>query len=317
MSQPPPDLFPQRPVRSEFGRTGLARSGFGRRRFLWPPSYRARRVITISIVAIILVLVLRAVFDGSSLMAPGSVATIKAEGAWKQRPEQPGGLDIPNQKVQVYQELDNKTATTPAAEHLMPPPEAPQASATSAPPPPAVPAAAPQIESLTPPKLEIDSIPTTVIESPPAPAIAPAPVSTQAPAPVAAPTPAPVTAQAPTPAPVSSVSAAPAAAKPPAKAKPPLTIAQVLKDVQTAPKTDRIVQLASVPDEATARDMADKLQTRYASVLGSAQLRVVRANVAGKGIYYRIQSQPIAGGDAGKICSAIKQMKAGCILVRP
>jgi hypothetical protein len=284
------------------------------------PSYRTRRIITVSVVLILLGAGSRLIFGGSSQHS-GEIATIKAEGAWKQKPEQPGGIDIPHQDVQVYQALDHKDDTKPPVEHLLPPPEVPQpvpmssVSPTSPPSP-----TAPPMENLTPPKLEIDNIQTTVVPAPAA-APAPAPIPTPAPSPVPAPV---VTATvAAPPSPSSSPIPAPPAAQPvtaPAKlpAKPaPQTIEQVLKNVESAPKTDRVVQLASMQDQVAAQDMAEKLQIRYAEILGSAQLRVVRANVTGKGIYYRIQSPVVSGEQASGICAEIKKMKAGCILVRP
>jgi hypothetical protein len=96
-----------------------------------------------------------------------------------------------------------------------------------------------------------------------------------------------------------------------------MTITQVLKDVGTAPKSSRVVQLASVQDQASAQGMANDLQNKYASVLGSAQLHIIEAHIAGKGTYYRIQSQPLPGDNASGICDALKKMKAGCILVKP
>jgi len=59
-----------------------------------------------------------------------------------------------------------------------------------------------------------------------------------------------------------------------------------------------------------------RLQRRYASILDEAQLRVVQADLGEKGIYYRIQSQPISDERANKICASVKKLKAGCILVR-
>jgi hypothetical protein len=92
-------------------------------------------------------------------------------------------------------------------------------------------------------------------------------------------------------------------------------MAQVLKDTAKSGKTVR-VQLASVPDETSANQMVKQLQSRYASVLGDAHLRLVRVDLGDKGIYYRIQSQPVSEGRANDICAAFKKMKAGCILVR-
>ena len=75
------------------------------------------------------------------------------------------------------------------------------------------------------------------------------------------------------------------------------------------------IQLASLPNEAQARAMMEKLQQKYAAKLGGAKLRVVRADLGSRGIYYRIQSQSLAEGEANRVCSALKQTNAGCILV--
>lgn len=311
MNPSPPDLFPQRPVRSDFGRT---------------PSYRARRIITVLVVTIALVVAYHFIFGGTSLMHSGEIATIKAEGAWKQRPQQPGGLDIPNQNVQVYQALDNKEDAKTSIDHLLPPPEVPQPVPTTVSPSnsaPSVVSAAPQIERLTPPKLEIDNIPAPIADAPlasvssaPAPPVSSPNVSTEAPA--AAPIAAPVTPVAAPPGPpVTANKIAPQAVA--VKAKPPaaMTIAQVLKDVKSSSKNNRAVQLASVPDQGAAQTMAEKLQSQYSSVLGTTQLHVVQADIAGKGTFYRIQSSPVSDDRANDICAELKKMKAGCILVRP
>ena len=60
----------------------------------------------------------------------------------------------------------------------------------------------------------------------------------------------------------------------------------------------------------------ERLQTHYASVLGDAQLHVVKADLGSKGVFYRIRSQPLTKNEATMICDGIKKMKAGCILVR-
>ena len=63
--------------------------------------------------------------------------------------------------------------------------------------------------------------------------------------------------------------------------------------------------------------MANKLQSHYGGVLGSAELRAVRADLGHKGIYYRIQTQALSEQQASKICAALQRENVGCILVKP
>jgi hypothetical protein len=77
-----------------------------------------------------------------------------------------------------------------------------------------------------------------------------------------------------------------------------------------------VVQLAALPDEHAATVMAQKLQIKYQSILGSAHLHPVRADLGAKGIFYRIQSQPLSDSQAKSVCAALKNQNAGCLLVR-
>lgn len=288
MNQLPPELFSQRPVRSEWARA---------------PSYRMRRIITVTVCVLLITGILYRAFSWTS-PKPGEIPTIKAEtGTWKQRPEQPGGIDIPHQDVQVYQELDGKDAAKPGIEHLLPPPEVPQAATAPAPvvsnlPPPVA------AEPLMPPKIETTVTNVTPAAPMPVPApVASAPVETR-PAPQPAPQAAPVTA------PVDS--AVVPKPVPAAKAKPAAT-AQPQKTVSG--KSGHAVQLASVQGEDAAKAIMQKLQIHYASTLGDVQLHLVRADLGAKGIYYRIRSETLPDNQAREICAALAKAKAGCILV--
>jgi len=212
---------------------------------------------------------------------PGEIPTIKAEGPYKQRPDQPGGIDIPHQDVQVYHEIDGSAAAgnaKPVLEHMLPPPEAPNV------PPPApvqaitgadnAPAA--RVENLAPQRQAV--VQTTVTSAPAV--VVPAPEPVPAAAPVVEPT----------------VVANPA---------PP------------AGKDGVVVQLASSQDRHAADGMARKLQNKYQAILGVAHLHVLRADLGAKGIFYRIQSQPLAEAQAKSICASLKKTNAGCLLVRP
>src|SRR5689334_6764267 len=111
-------------------------------------SYRVRRIITCIVLVLLVAGAGYAIF--SLNRKPGEIPTIQAEGTLKQKPEQPGGLDVPNQDVLAYQQIDNSGAKPGATEHLLPPPETPQPAA--APPPPAPAAKGPVPSSPTFPR---------------------------------------------------------------------------------------------------------------------------------------------------------------------
>ncbi|MDR3449380.1 MAG: SPOR domain-containing protein [Alphaproteobacteria bacterium] len=293
--QQPHELFvSERPVRSDF-----ARHDPGRDRV-----YARRRIATI---IVLLLIVGGAVYGiwGRGARNPADIPVIKAEGGYKQKPADPGGIDIPHQDVQVYDALD-KAPATPPVEHLLPPPEVPQPvqvtpSITVMPPPDAAPplAASDAPVALTPPPADI------------LPAPAPRPVATTV-------TPEPAAPVAPPP--------APKAAEPVKKIEPipakTLSIDDVLKNTESsAPKAaaasgNVAAQLASSTDEARATSMMHELQQKYAAQLGGAHLRIARADLGPRGIFYRIQTEGLGEDSANRVCSALKQIKAGCILVR-
>jgi hypothetical protein len=269
-----PELFaPEPPVRSDFARRGAA------------PSYALRRFVTMAVLAGILGSGGFWLWNRVASHAPGEIPTIKAEGVFKQRPEQPGGIDIPHQDVQVYREIDGSAGSAnakPVIEHMLPPPEEPNTSSLTAS-RVAVPnnsAAAPKVETLT------------TVAAAPLPAATP---SVPLPAQLAQPSP-----NVPT-----------VAAEKPVAASPEPAVAAA----PAAGKGDVVVQLASSQDENAAQTLTRKMQARYGAVLGAAHLRPVRADLGTKGVFYRIQSQPMAESRAQAICKALKNMKAGCLLV--
>jgi hypothetical protein len=303
-NQQPPELFSERPVQSNFARADVARMR----------SYRIRRIITCCVVAMLLAGGIYCIMRWNR--GPAEIPTIKAETALKQKPEQPGGIDIPNQDVLAYQQIDN-SGGKPPTEHLLPPPEAPQ-PAHVAPPAPAAPLpSAPSIETLIAPP--VPQVMTTVMpHNPPSPpaAIVPAPVAETA-APPSPPPPAPATAAIAAPAvSVPTVtSVPPASAPPPVNAETPAADEGVTKPV-AGKKTVRI-QLASFPDKETAEEQLASMERKYAGQLGAAKLHLTKADLGARGIYWRVQSNPLAESDARDLCAAIKNLKGGCILVKP
>jgi hypothetical protein len=309
---PPPELFPQRPIRSDFT---------GDRRYL------RRRIMTILVLVVVIGVGAYLKFWHAP-SAPEEIPTIAAEGPLKEKPDQPGGIPIPNQDVTAYQQIDNSNANAkPEAEHLLPPPETPQASPATAPAPTAdqTPPPSSKIETLDlppPPKLVTTATPDKAAA--PTPEAAPrapvqeaentaAPASSPQPPVAASPAPAPAPVATPTPPPVTATAAP---ASPPATPAPTAKI-KTAKEATSVGKGNYRVQLASIPDEETAEADAKKLQTKYASVLGKTHLHLVKADLGSRGIYYRVQSSPLGDSEAHSMCSSLKNAGAACIIVKP
>ena len=278
MTHPPRhDLFvSERPLRSDFARE---------------KSYARRRLATLAVLILVIGGAVYGVW-GRGASTPAEIPTIKSAGDYKVKPENPGGIEIPHQDVQLYGDSEAKGGAVPI-EHLLPPPETPKEAPQ---PPPSVTEGRSALEPV-PQKFE-----TTV-----APVPAPIPVE---------------------PKPVANKTEPVKIAEIPPPVGKPLSIEQILEEtkpaapvaapVKAAPVVAgvAVIQLASLPDEAKARDLMKTLQAKYASILAGAVLHVAQADLGARGVYFRIQSQGLSETEASRVCSALKQQNAGCILVR-
>ena len=299
MTKPPSELFsPDRPIRSDFARRSST-------------SYALRRMVTLTVLT-------AALIGGGSWMwgrlwpsTPGEVPTVKTDGSYKQRPDEPGGIDIPHQDVQVYHEIDGSAAygnAKPAIEHMLPPPEVPNVVSA--------PASSVDTDNGVPAKPEslMQANNVDAAAGPAAPVLSPAPaqeeVVIQAPAPVVIPP--VVTVPTVVPAPV-----VPPVASVPLKTELPKKVAPAAKAIKSVPikSGNTIIQLASSVNEAAAKTKSQELQSKYQKYFGDAPLHMVRANLGAKGIFYRIQSPPMLEAQAKSICDSIKSSGGGCILV--
>jgi hypothetical protein len=252
---------------------------------------------------------------GDSADVPVIAAEMSPE---KVKPADEGGLQVPNQNVQVLDNMDS--AQQPAeGETVLPPPEQPVT-----PPEPSV-AEAPQVE----PPAVIDSNsaavedvpaisapePTTAEApgapepaadaAPSAPAVAETEPQPAAPAPEAAaapePTPAPTTLAPTTPEP------APAATQEAAVTPPPAPAAT----------GNTRIQLAAVKSEDGAKAEWAKMQKGHPELLGNLTLTIERVDKGGGSIFYRIQAGPLADGAAAKaLCASLKSRGQDCIVAR-
>ncbi|HEY4135220.1 MAG TPA: SPOR domain-containing protein [Alphaproteobacteria bacterium] len=225
------------------------------------------------------------------------VPLLKAEDSpVKVRPDQPGGMDVPNQDKLIYDRIaPGSQMATPQVERLLPPAETPIAR-------PAAPAPTPA--------------PTTTAPTATVPPVAAAP-ATKAPTDLQPPplgehqvTPAPVAP--PAVPPVASAPAAPAPAKP-APAAPAAQQAARAAPSAPIPSGAARVQLGAVRTSDAAQKEWARLQGANKDLLGGMSMNVVTADLGARGVYYRIQAGPAA--DAADLCAKLKARNVGCIVV--
>ncbi len=337
MTQLPPELFAQRPIRSEYHRGRKAALHF-------------RRLTILGIAFLVLIGLGFGIYISTreELAADDLLPHVQAAFPIKERPIHPGGIDIPHQDVEVFEQLDNKTPEEPksAVEHLLPAPQTPQpigeetvsvevkedvtetaetpekmveevVTQTKATPeelPPAVKEAAP--EALQ----EVPEEALVVKEIAPVKKVAKVPEVKKIPEAKAAPvkkvektkTKKTVTK-------AKSKSATQADKAEQAMARLPKELFTGEKMPTPAPKLSgklARVQLASFKDGGIAEKEIARYTKRFASSLAGTSLEVVRAEIFNRGIYYRIMTKKVAVEKANKICADLKKSQGSCLVLR-
>jgi hypothetical protein len=202
----------------------------------------------------------------------------------KVKPANPGGMAIPDQHMLIYDEGQ------PKVEHLLPPPEQPMARPNPTSPPRATPAPATPAVVL-PRTAAVDGVSPTVTAGA-----------------VSAPTP------------IRRVPADDQMARPVDAG--PGVLRQAVREpaaVETASAETGAVrlQLGSVRSEASAREEWARLRRDNADLLGSLSAFAIRTDLGDKGVYFRIETGPVASAArADRICSELRQRHFGCIIVR-
>jgi len=238
---------------------------------------------------------------GAEGVAPVIVA---GAGPDKVRPDQPGGMEVPNQDKQIYDRLAPDRSQPPAkVERLLPPPETPMAPprqlAAAQPTPPGAPPSPPSVPELSP--TDSFSSPVTPASNAAPPQAAPEPVQ------AAKPAPAPASAAKPQPQQV-------------AKAVPTATPREVAKAAAVAPAAGGAyrVQIGALRSEEDAQKTIAHAKKLGGNVLAGFGFEVKRADLGDKGIYYRVQIGPLADAAAASgLCERLKDRKLGCMVVRP
>jgi len=221
---------------------------------------------------------------GKKVGGPG-VPVIRAdERPIKIRPDDRGGMQVPNQDKLIYERLEQGEGDS-KVERLLPAPEKPQV------PPKA--AAQPEPPRPAPPP-------------PPAPPVvqAPAPVAPPAPAPVkpaeppaVKPAPPPPVAKLPEQVPTKSV---PAAAPPPA--------------AKVVPGGDYLIQLGALRSAPDAEKEWTRIQKANGDLLAGLKSDVVRVELGEKGVFWRLRAGPLSENAARHLCAELKPRNQGCIV---
>jgi SPOR domain len=199
----------------------------------------------------------------------------------KVKPDQPGGMAVPDQNVSLYNE---KPGGAPV-EKLLPGPEQPMPRP-----------AAPSKETAAPPSIPA---PFSAEASPP-------PTEKQA---AAAPT-KPAKPAAPAKPPAKETAVKEAAAILGASSAATATAAKAAGGPVR-------VQLGSLRSAEAAKEEWARLKREQPELLGKLSAIAVKADLGDKGIYYRVQAGPLPDGAAAeRLCSELRQRKLGCSLAR-
>lgn len=83
-----------------------------------------------------------------------------------------------------------------------------------------------------------------------------------------------------------------------------------------APTGGYVVQIASLPSVAEAQNSFASLSSRYADLIGGRPMNIQRAEIPGKGTYYRVRVSAQDKSDAVSLCTRIKATGGGCFVAR-
>ncbi len=315
------------------------------------PKFRLLHVLIGLLVLACLALVVPLAMDFLGGDDSGEVPVIQAEQQPdKVRPEEPGGLQVPHQDLQVLNQ-DAEEGVTEPVERLLPPPETPEplaqttedvvspgtaasesmeAAPTEA---PAFPAteetmASTAASSAGEPTTSGPAAPAEVAEVPAAPMAesTAGPSASQGPA-VATPAPSasvPEPAAPEAPAAVEAATPEPQAVEPPSPAKPaaPAESQQAALPPKAEPAPAAAsggiyIQLGSLTNRDGVTKEWARLQKAFPDFLGDMDLAVQTVTLEGRGTFHRIQAGPLPNrGTAEEMCAFLKDAKQACIVVK-
>jgi hypothetical protein len=74
------------------------------------------------------------------------------------------------------------------------------------------------------------------------------------------------------------------------------------------------VQIASQPTAEAAQTSYQNMARRYASILGGHAVNIVKADISGKGTYYRVRIATSSKDDAIALCTKYKAAGGNCFV---
>lgn len=254
-------------------------------------------------------------FMGGKGAGGNGIPVIKAdERPIKVRPDDRGGMQVPNQDKLIYGRLEAGEAGA-RVERLLPGPEAPQ-----------VPPKAPSDSAMVKPNNGPESLTGVQVRPPldlppvavqtPAPIVEPPPVAPSAqalPAKPPLPAPAPVAKvlpPAPAPAPKVTVPAPPP--PPPAPAPAPVAPAKAVPAIGG----DWLIQLGALRSAPDAEKEWGRIQRANSDILSGLKPDIVRVELPEKGTYWRVRGGPLSENGAKQLCNELKNRNQGCIVAR-
>lgn len=298
--------------------------------------HRLRSYLTlgVAVVAVGAIVATGLHFMGGKRAGGPGIPVIKAdERPIKMRPDDRGGMQVPNQDKLVYERMEQGEGDA-KVERLLPPPEQPQVPVKGAqtaeaqiakpaqtevlrPGQPVAPAKPPAAEVMRPPAAEPPPPPVQAVAPAPAPAPTGGYVPTQSRTTAAPPAPVPAVAPVAPPKPAAAPAAPqakPAAVPPPqvAAAPPPAPVA--------APKAlaggDWLIQLGALRTAPDADKEWGRIQRANHDLLATLKPDVVRVELGEKGTFWRLRAGPLSEQAAKQLCNELKARNQGCIVAR-
>ncbi|WDZ78167.1 SPOR domain-containing protein [Ensifer adhaerens] len=94
--------------------------------------------------------------------------------------------------------------------------------------------------------------------------------------------------------------------------------AQLAQPVATAsvPTGGYFIQVASLPSEAEAQKSYNSLSSKFGSVIGGRGVDIRKAEIAGKGTYYRVRIPAGSKEEANALCSKYKGAGGSCLVTK-
>jgi hypothetical protein len=84
----------------------------------------------------------------------------------------------------------------------------------------------------------------------------------------------------------------------------------------SVPPGSYVVQIASLPSEAEAQKSYDNLSRKFAEIIGGRGVDIRKAEIAGKGTYYRVRIPAGSREEANALCSRYKGVGGSCLVTK-